>query len=373
MKKVSIFGSTGCVGKKMFDAVAGSSGAFEVVCLAARSNYKELVKQAMISRPQYISVEAKFVDAAKELLKGTNTTVLPNEEIKNLAQLEVDILGMAISGISGLIPSFHCLGHAATIALATKEVAVCGGQFFVNQAHEKNTRIIPVDSEHSAIYRCLENKDKNCINKIILTCSGGPFINYSREQLETVTVQDSLNHPTWQMGGKITIDSATLINKALEIIEAAFLFDIEIEKVEAIIHKESMVHGMVQLGDSSIMALMGTPDMRIPINYAFAKYSEKDFKSDFKLESLSLSFQKFSDWQKENVELAYEAYNEKKCIAFSVADEMAVQEFLDNKIRFKDIPAFVRGKLKMSNSEKVSSISDIIEICNGVLSLGKNR
>jgi 1-deoxy-D-xylulose-5-phosphate reductoisomerase len=350
----------------MFDAVTENRDVFEIECLVAKSNYVELARQAVIAHPKYVSVDSEFVKITKELLNGKSIEVLPNEEVTDLAQLDVDIVGMAISGTAGLAPSFACLGHAGTLAIATKEAVICGGRLFIDQAHAKNTRIIPVDSEHNAIYQCLQNRNMEHVDKIILTCSGGPFINRSKGELDDITISDALKHPKWEMGAKITIDSATLLNKSLEIIEASFLFGIDIEKVEAIIHKESIIHGMVKFKDSSIISLMSVPDMRIPINYAFLINMYEHGGSELDPCLSTLSFQRFNDWQKENVELAYEVYNEEKCIAFTIADEIAVQRFLGNKIKFKDIPTFIRKILESSERERASSVSDIIEICERI-------
>ncbi len=361
MKTVSIFGSTGTIGRKMVEVVLGAPQEFKVLSLVCQNNADLIVEQAQKLNPEYVIVtDDAAYNKARNILGGM---VLPAEELNSIAQLDVDIMGMAISGTAAITPSFACLGHAGTLAMANKETVVAGGAFFIDQAFKLGTKIIPVDSEHNAIYQCLLNEDIRTVKKIVLTCSGGPFVDLSQEDIKKVTVQEALQHPNWVMGKKITIDSATLINKALEIIEAAFLFSMDIKQVEAFIHRQSIIHGMVHFCDGSAKAVMGRPDMMVPIHYAL-HYPERRFCDIPSVDFSELSCQKFNDWQQRSVNFAYLAYNERKCIAFNVANEYVVKDFLNGKIQFYQIFDIIEKVMEGTNTECVNSIEDIINFIN---------
>lgn len=359
MKKISIFGSTGEIGSKMVNFVIDNRDQFDVMCLACGSNYNSIISQANILRPRYVVVSDKN---AYEIVKNKlKMTVLPAEALNEVAMMDVDIMGMAISGMAGILPSFYCLGHAKTLAIANKETIVAGGKFFINTAHNTGTEIIPIDSEHSAIYQCLVGEDRSDIEEVILTCSGGPFIDLSEDELKMVTVEQALCHPKWKMGRKNTIDSATVMNKALEILEAAFLFNIDIDKIRAIIHRQSIIHGFVSFRDSSIKALLSYPDMTIPISYALngaKRCLQKDFKLDL---NTSLFFEPIKSWQKKSLDFAYRAYKEDKNIVLNTINEKCVLDFLDGNIAFSDIQTIIEKTLDSSIQKyEVSSISDVV-------------
>lgn len=376
-KTISIFGSTGTVGQKMVDIILSDREYFQPICLTCNHNYALIIQQAKSLHPKYVVVngddEYKIVS---EALSGTSITVLPGSEICNAAEIDVDIMAMAISGNAGIAPSFSCLGHAKHLALATKEVIVSGGHLFINLAKKNGTAIIPVDSEHNAIYQCLNAENMESVKKIIITCSGGPFVDHSYEDLKNVTISQALQHPTWKMGGKITIDSATMMNKALEIIEAFFLFNIlDTKIVEAVIHRQSIIHGMVCFNDGNIKAMMtALPDMKIPIHNAFYHPSRKiikDLKINF--ENISnLSFEPFNNWQTDNINLAYTSYSEKKCIAFNMANEYAVNLFLNKIINFIDIQKIICKTLEASKTELISSFSDIVDTMKSIDEINKS-
>ena len=338
MKTVTIWGSTGVIGAKALD-IAIKSG-FEIVAIISNSNYSKLIEQAKMANPKYVGVaDKRAYEIVKEALESTDIEVLPESEFANLSQLKVDCCVMAISGNAGLKPTFECLGYARRLAIATKEAIISGGKLLQNLAKQKQTEIIPIDSEHNSIFQCLLGENSKNIKELILTASGGPFVDLEESDLKNVTVEKALQHPNWNMGKKNTIDSATMINKALEIIEAAYLFDIDIKKIKPLIHTNSIIHGMVGFNDGSLKALLSMPNMNIPISYAI-NYPDRQKVSvpDLDFESIrSLNFRKPTSWQKRNVELAYQAFDEKKVISFNTANEIAVSKFLDGKLRFNEI------------------------------------
>lgn len=369
MKTISIFGSTGSIGEKTLRA-AKSSG-FDIVSITANCNHVKLIEQSLEYHPQYVCVTNDHsYTIVKRALSDKEIRVVPKEEINEIAQLNVDCCVMAISGIAGLEPVFACLGNAKRLAIATKEVIISAGKLLINSAKDKGTEIIPIDSEHSAIFQCLIGENVEFIKEIILTASGGPFVNFEEADLEKVTVADALKHPNWSMGSKITIDSATLINKALEIIEASYLFSFPIERIKPLIHTNSIIHGLVKFNDNSFKAALSFPDMIFPISYAlnYPKRTECDLP-DLDFSSMSmLNFKQIKDWQRRNVDLAYQAFRNNKVIALNMANEYAVSEFLKDNIKFSDIYRIVSNLLEKSHPENPDSLSDINEIINIILS-----
>ena len=269
MKRIAVLGSTGSIGTQTLD-VCRRLG-YEIVALAAGSNAELLEKQAREFSPKLVA--AADENAARRLsiaLSGTGITVLGGERaVLEAAAAECDIVLNAVTGIAGLRPTIAAVEAGNDIALANKETLVAGGRRVMDYAAEHGVKILPVDSEHSAIFQCLQAKgDYARIKKLILTASGGPFFGKTEEELKKVRPQDALNHPTWNMGKKVTIDSASMANKGLEIIEAAHLFDVEQNNIDVVIHRESIVHSLVQFTDNSVLAQLGVPDMRTPIQYA---------------------------------------------------------------------------------------------------------
>lgn len=367
-KKINIFGSTGTIGLKTLDVIRENMDDFEIVSLVCDRNHHEIIKQIQEFSPKFVVVNnPDSYQIVREFFKNTNknTMIFPREEMKNIASLDdIDILMMCISGSSGIIPSFQSIGHAKNIALATKEVVVSGGELFMNLARKYNTNIIPVDSEHNAIFQCLSGESIHDVYKLILTASGGPFRDLEEDELKYVCLDDALKHPNWKMGRKITIDSATLINKAIEIIEAAYLFNIDINKIQAVIHKESIIHGMIKFYDNSIKTLMCDHDMKIPIQYALYYPSRLNrFCDNFDInfqQIFSLNFQTPKRWQENSLNLAYRSYSEGKCIAFNVFNEYIVDMFLKGRVRFTYIYDFIRDMLDNIHSpEKISTPEDI--------------
>jgi 1-deoxy-D-xylulose-5-phosphate reductoisomerase len=362
VKKISIFGSTGTVGRKAVDVVC--NGDFEVVVLSGNRNAENLIEQALKIQPQYVCVtdDAAF-KKVRDALAGSKTKVIAGTEIAELARLNVDCCFMAISGDSGLLPTFECLGYAKRLAIASKEVILLGGNLLVTLAKKHCTKIIPVDSEHNAVFQCINCEDKGTIEEMILTASGGAFSNYEENELENVSVRDALKHPNWTMGQKITVDSSTLINKAFEIIEAAYLFEFPVGKIVPLLHANSIIHGLVKFIDKSFKAILSFPDMLTPISFSINypnrvsidKLPEVNFA-----ELGNLSFGKFKSWQKRNIDLAYHVFHDEKVIAFAVADEIAVTKFINNEIGFNEIYGTIMKILDVSDGEKIGSIEDIV-------------
>lgn len=367
MKNISIFGATGSIGEKALK-IAKASG-FEITAISGNRNYKKLIEQAKYYHPKYVCVTDDSVfKIVNEALLNENIRIIPKEEINNIAKLKTDCCVIAISGIAGLEPTFSSLGNTKRLAIATKEVIISAGDLLTDLAQKTKTEIIPVDSEHSAIFQCIQGEKKEFINEIILTASGGPFVDFEEKDLGKVTLSDALKHPNWTMGKKITIDSATLINKALEIIEASYLFKIPINNIKPLIHTSSIIHGLVKFNDGSYKAALSFPDMILPISYVL-NYPER---IDCKLPNLdfcklkSLDFKELKPWQKRNIDLAYYAFKEKKVIALNVANEYTVNMFLKGQINFCDIYKIISDILEKSSEEDVCSLNDIKEICRNL-------
>lgn len=363
MKKISIFGSTGTIGQKALK-IAKTSG-FEITAIVGNHNYKKLIEQAELYHPEYVCVaDYDALNIVKEALTGEKIKVIPKEGINDIAKLKTDCFVMAISGIAGLEPTFSALGNTKRLAIATKEVIICGGDLLTESAKKGNTEIIPVDSEHSAIFQCIQGEKIEFVKEIILTASGGPFVDFEEKDLINVTISDALKHPNWKMGNKITIDSATLINKALEIIEASYLFNFPIENIKPLIHTSSIIHGIISFHDGCYKAAMSFPDMIFPISYAL-NYPKR-IKCDLPVLDFctmkSLDFRELKHWQKRNIALAYHAFKEGKVIALNLANELAVNEYLKGKIKFCDIYGFISNILEKSFIEEPHSLSDIKEI-----------
>ncbi|MBZ4655123.1 MAG: 1-deoxy-D-xylulose 5-phosphate reductoisomerase, partial [Peptococcaceae bacterium] len=303
----------------------------------------------------------------KDRLKEPAEILTGNEGLVHLAKLSgIDLVIVAVSGIIGLVPTLAALASGTPVALANKETIVAGGPLILEKVHKKGVPLIPVDSEHSAIFQCLEQENKEAVDKIILTASGGPFLTYTREQLERVTPEMALKHPRWQMGAKITIDSAGLINKGLEVIEAHWLFQVPYEKIEVVIHPQSVVHSMVQYGDGSVLAQLGCPDMRIPIQYALTypeRWYNKFPRLNF-LETQELTFQR-PDYQKfPGLALAYQAGKTggSMTAVYNAANEVAVEMFLQGKINFTRIPEIIESVMTEHHPLKAFTLEEILTV-----------
>ncbi len=352
MKSLSVLGSTGSIGTQTLD-VCRKLG-YSIVALAAGSNIELLEQQAREFMPKLVAVYDE--EAAKRLsiaLFDTGITVLGGEEgVLKASQIECDIVLNAVTGIAGLRPTIAAIEAGNDIALANKETLVAGGKRVMDYAEEHGVKIIPVDSEHSAIFQCLQAKgDYSRIKKLILTASGGPFFGKTADELVNVTAADALNHPTWNMGRKVTIDSATMANKGLEVIEAAHLFGVSQNNIDVVIHRESIVHSLVEFTDNSILAQLGVPDMRTPIQYAITNPDrcESAVPSLDLAKVCTLHFypQDNEAFPSTNIARYALSLGKTATAAFNAADEIAVAAFLDGKIGFTDIPKIVEKTVDM--------------------------
>ena len=270
-KKITIFGSTGSIGESTLDIIKHHPDKYEVVGLTANKNYKKLLEQVELFKPKVISLSDNDSFKNFKNINKYNVEVLNGESsYDEILDYDTDLVIAAITGAIGLMPVVSTLRKGITLALANKESLVCSGMLVTKLAQKKNVKILPVDSEHNAIYQVLDYKNKSLVSKLILTASGGPFLNHNYEQLKNVTPQEAVKHPNWSMGKKISIDSATMMNKGLELIEAFFLFDIPHSQIEVLVHPESIIHSCVEYVDGSVLSQMGTPDMRTPISYTLA-------------------------------------------------------------------------------------------------------
>tara|TARA_Y100001980_G_scaffold46067_2_gene28314 strand:- start:114833 stop:115999 length:1167 start_codon:yes stop_codon:yes gene_type:complete len=343
-KRIAILGSTGSIGTQALEVIALHEELFEVEALTAQNNWELLIDQAIKFKPNvvvitnddhYLQVQEALDPYDIKVFSGTNA-------LESIVQMEdVDLVLTALVGYSGLKPTIKAIEAGKDIALANKETLVVAGQLITSLAAQNEVNILPVDSEHSAIFQCIVGEHINPIEKIILTASGGPFRGMTRQQLSVVTKQQALKHPNWEMGAKITIDSATLMNKGLEVIEAKWLFGTPLKQIEVVVHPQSIIHSMVQFQDGSIKAQMGLPDMKLPIQYAFGfpKRLPNDYpRFDFTAFP-QLTFEQPDTETFRNLQLAYHAIERggnHPCI-LNAANEIAVSEFLADRIGFLQI------------------------------------
>jgi 1-deoxy-D-xylulose-5-phosphate reductoisomerase len=351
MKKVFILGSTGSIGVNCLNVISRFKDDFEVSGLTVNSNTELLLEQIKKFKPKVVAVRDE--NAAKKIYSKipNGCELLVSEEglIKASIEADYDIFMGAMVGFAGLAPTIEAVKRGKRIALANKETLVVAGELVTNLCRENASEIIPVDSEHSAIYQCLIGENLNEVEKLILTASGGPFLNKDKSFFENATVDEALNHPNWKMGSKITIDSATMMNKGLEVIEAHWLFGLPVDKIEVVIHPQSIIHSMVQFVDGSIKAQLGLPDMKLPIQYAltFPQRLQNDFERTSLPEIGSLTFFKPDLTKFECLKLAFEAIHEggiTPCI-LNAANEVAVSKFLNREIKFSHIPLLINKAL----------------------------
>ncbi len=344
IKRIAIFGSTGSIGTQALDVIEAYPDRFSAEVLTAHNNDELLVQQALKYNPNIVVIgDEKKYSKVKEALASTDIKVFAGEKaLDEVAVMDCyDLMLAAIVGYAGLRPTLKAIGNGKAIALANKETLVVAGDIMMRKAVENRAPIIPVDSEHSAIFQCLVGETRNRIEKIILTASGGPFLGRKPNYLVNVKREHALQHPNWTMGAKITIDSATLMNKGLEMIEAKWLFNLKPQQIQVVIHPQSIIHSMVQFEDGSIKAQMGLPDMKLPIQYAlaFPKRMKNDFpRYDFRKVS-ALNFEEPDVKTFRNLVLATEALNKGgnlPCV-MNAANEIAVYAFLHNRINFLDM------------------------------------
>lgn len=366
MKKIAILGSTGSIGTQTLDVVREHSDELQVVALAAGSNKERLKEQIKEFHPKLVSLsDEKKAQELKEELAGEQVEVVCGMEglIEVAGADSADVVVTAVVGMMGILPTMEAIKKGKDIALANKETLVTAGHLIIPIAKEYGVSILPVDSEHSAIFQSLQGEPKAALDKILLTASGGPFRGKSAEFLETVTLEDALNHPNWSMGPKITIDSSTMVNKGLEVMEAKWLFGVDYSQIEVVIQPQSIIHSMVQYVDGAIIAQLGTPDMRVPIEYALF-YPERRSLSGDRLDFSKLSqitFEKPDYKVFRGLSLAIEAGKTGGTMptVFNAANERAVAKFLKGEIKYTDI---VRSIEKCMDAHKVSAHPDLEEI-----------
>ena len=366
MKKIAILGSTGSIGTQTLDVVREHSDELQVVALAAGSNKERLKEQIKEFHPKLVSLsDEKKAQELKEELAGEQVEVVCGMEglIEVAGADSADVVVTAVVGMMGILPTMEAIKKGKDIALANKETLVTAGHLISPMAKEYGVSILPVDSEHSAIFQSLQGEPKAALDKILLTASGGPFRGKSAEFLETVTLEDALNHPNWSMGPKITIDSSTMVNKGLEVMEAKWLFGVDYSQIEVVIQPQSIIHSMVQYVDGAIIAQLGTPDMRVPIEYALF-YPERRSLSGDRLDFSKLSqitFEKPDYKVFRGLSLAIEAGKTGGTMptVFNAANERAVAKFLKGEIKYTDI---VRSIEKCMDAHKVSAHPDLEEI-----------
>lgn len=365
MKKVLLLGSTGSIGLNTLSVIRNFPNKFSVTALTVNTRIDLLEPQIYEFKPSVVVV--KDQQLAGELRKKltVNCEVLSGIEglIYAAANLDYDILLGAMVGFAGFAPTLEAIKRGKRIALANKETLVVGGEIVTDLCKKNNAEIIPVDSEHSAIYQCLAGENENSVKKIILTASGGPFLNFTKEELKHVTIKDALNHPTWKMGNKITIDSASMMNKGLEVIEAHWLFGLKKNQIEVVIHPQSIIHSLVEFIDGSIKAQMGLPDMKLPIQYAlgYPERLESNFQKTCLPEIKTLTFFEPDMEKFECLKIAYDVLEEAgtaPCV-LNAANEVAVDRFLKGNIEFSYIPNLIRktlDKIENHNSPDIDTI-----------------
>ena len=366
MKKIAILGSTGSIGTQTLDVVREHSDELQVVALAAGSNKERLKEQIKEFHPKLVSLsDEKKAQELKEELAGEQVEVVCGMEglIEVAGADSADVVVTAVVGMMGILPTMEAIKKGKDIALANKETLVTAGHLIIPMAKEYGVSILPVDSEHSAIFQSLQGEPKAALDKILLTASGGPFRGKSAEFLETVTLEDALNHPNWSMGPKITIDSSTMVNKGLEVMEAKWLFGVDYSQIEVVIQPQSIIHSMVQYVDGAIIAQLGTPDMRVPIEYALF-YPERRSLSGDRLDFSKLSqitFEKPDYKVFRGLSLAIEAGKTGGTMptVFNAANERAVAKFLKGEIKYTDIGRSIE---KCMDAHKVSAHPDLEEI-----------
>ncbi len=366
MKQLAILGSTGSIGQQTVDVVLSHRDLFAVCVLAANTNDELLEKQIDLLSPDLaVLSDDKAAARLKARYKGkTHIEGGKRAFIEAAAHPTADIVVTSMTGFAGLEPTMKALEKKKDVALANKETLVVAGALIMSKAREMGAAILPVDSEHSAIFQCLQGEEKRCVERIILTASGGPFRAKTVDALKKATVKECLTHPTWQMGKKITIDSATLINKGLEVIEAHWLYDVAYDAIEVIVHKESIIHSMVGFTDGAIIAQIGPTDMRLPIQYAltYPLRQPSNFKRLDFADLSNLSFEKPDMKTFRGLSLAYEAGRSGGTLpcVFNAANEIAVAAFLKGKIHFLDIYTIIEKTMEKSYSSKhIPTLDDL--------------
>lgn len=370
LKSVAIFGSTGSIGKNALLVVAQHLGDYKIDALVAGSDVATLISQAKTFKPKYVAInnERHFGELKEALKDFPEIEILAGQKaINDLAKIKFDFFLSAIVGIAALIPTLNAIKAGSNIGMANKECLVAAGELMLEAAKKSGSKILPIDSEHNAIFQIFEQQNLDKIDKIVLTASGGPFLNFSIEQMKNITIEQAVKHPNWHMGAKISVDSATMMNKSLEVIEAYRLFPVKKEQIEVVIHPESIVHGLVDYSDGTVLAMLSFPDMKVPISHALS-YPNRIAIEHKKLDLVkisSLNFRAPDEVKFPALKLMREvlkADGNAPCI-FNAANEIAVASFLKGEIEFKRIVEIVSETLEKIPYKKIDSLEDVIE-CN---------
>lgn len=368
MKQIAILGSTGSIGRQALQVIAANPDEYQVYALTANTSVDLLIEQALQFKPDAVAIASedlypKLRDALKDQPIKVYAGATAISQLVTAAPIDIVLASMV--GFAGLCPTIEAIKAGKTIALANKETMVVAGELITDLALKYRTPILPVDSEHSAIFQCLHGELDNPVEKIILTASGGPFRNFTREQLLTVTKDQALRHPNWDMGAKITIDSASMMNKGFEVIEAKWLFGVPYDKIQVVVHPQSVIHSMVQYADGAVKAQLGAPDMRLPIQYAFS-YPRR-LKSDFPRVDFTqlgtLTFQEPDMERFPNLALAYRAIGQggnMPCI-LNAANEVCVRAFLEDRIGFLDMSRIIEKTMDTVPFRAKSTLDEYIE------------
>lgn len=368
MKNIVLWGSTGSIGTQTLDVVRSNPKEYNIIGLSCKNSIELMEKQVREFRPKFVAVEnERLALKLKERLEDLDVNVGSGmASVACMADLEnIDLVVNALVGTAGLVPTLRAVKNGINIALANKETLVTAGEIVMAEAFKRNVKIIPVDSEHNAIFQCLMGNNHNDISKIILTASGGPFRGKKKKDLMNITAAEALKHPKWNMGKKISIDSATLMNKGLEVIEAKWLFDLEVDKIDVVTHPQSIVHSMVEYKDRSVIAQLAVTDMRIPIQFALG-YPLRE-KNDLKLDLIKVGTLTFEEPDMDTfpcLKLAYEAIKVGGSLptVLNAVNEVAVEKFLSDKISFYDIPKLIEKALEKHELESELTIEKIIAI-----------
>lgn len=368
-KKIALLGSTGSIGTQALDVVRAHHQEYEIVALTAGRNIDLLAQQIIEFEPRMAVLQKREdADHLKRILPPNKTLITYGENgLESVVSVpEVELVLNALVGNLGLTPSYLALKNGKDVALANKESLVSGGKLMMSLAIQNRKHIIPIDSEHSAVFQCMNGEDRREVKRIILTASGGPFRTWSRTAIENATLQDALNHPNWSMGKKITVDSATMMNKGLEVIEAAWLFDLTNDQIDILVHPQSIIHSMVEFQDTSVMAQMGLPDMRVPIQYALSwPRRMKNQLQSLNLHSLSeLSFEAPDLERFPCLQLAREALTigmTMPCV-LNVANDLLVDAFLHEKIGIYQIPHYIERVMSLHKPFAYTGLEELLEV-----------
>ena len=377
-KHIAILGSTGSIGTQTLEVIDHHPSLFEVEVLTANNNSELLIKQAIKYRPNCVVIanEKKYNEVSEALLNFNIKVFAGENSLEEVVEMEgIDVVLTSLVGYSGLKPTIAAIKKSKTIALANKETLVVAGKLISQLCLKHKATIFPVDSEHSAIFQCLNGEGHNSLEKIYLTASGGPFRGMSAPELANITKKEALKHPNWNMGAKITIDSATLMNKGLEVIEAKWLFDLKEEQIEVVVHPQSIIHSAVQFEDGSIIAQLGLPDMKLPIQYAlgFPNRIKNSFKRFSFMDYPSLTFEKPDLKTFKNLQLSFDAMKKggnMPCV-LNAANEVAVDAFLRDKISFLKMPDLIANCMEKITFVKNPSLEDYINSDTNTRSLAK--